>query len=92
MLVRLSAFPLLLVALLASPAYCERPPNIVYIMADVLPTVAELAAADAPQDIDGMSIVPELLGEKIADCQPAPTRGVASMLAACCTRFEQSLR
>ena len=33
---------------------------------DVLPTLAELAGAEAPKDIDGMSIVPELLGEKAA--------------------------
>jgi arylsulfatase A-like enzyme len=30
---------------------------------DVLPTVAELAGASAPDDIDGVSVVPELLGE-----------------------------
>ena len=30
----------------------------------MLPTVAELAGAEAPEDIDGISIVPELLGER----------------------------
>ncbi|MEO8496708.1 MAG: arylsulfatase, partial [Planctomycetota bacterium] len=29
---------------------------------DVLPTVAEVAGADAPADIDGLSILPELIG------------------------------
>ncbi|MFT7643342.1 MAG: arylsulfatase A-like enzyme [Pirellulaceae bacterium] len=33
---------------------------------DVLPTVAEIAGATAPKDIDGISIVPELIGEKAA--------------------------
>ena len=33
---------------------------------DVLPTVAELTGAPAPGDIDGISIVPELLGEAAA--------------------------
>jgi len=33
---------------------------------DVLPTLAELAGAPVPGDIDGVSIVPELLGEKAA--------------------------
>ncbi|MCA9267913.1 MAG: sulfatase-like hydrolase/transferase [Planctomycetales bacterium] len=33
---------------------------------DVLPTVAELTGAKAPDDVDGMSIVPELLGEAAA--------------------------
>jgi arylsulfatase A len=33
---------------------------------DVMPTLAELAGADCPKDIDGISIVPTLLGEKAA--------------------------
>ena len=33
---------------------------------DVLPTLAELAGGKAPKDIDGISIVPELLGEAAA--------------------------
>jgi len=33
---------------------------------DVLPTLAELAGATAPKDIDGISVVPELLGEAAA--------------------------
>lgn len=33
---------------------------------DVLPTLAELAGAEAPDDSDGISIVPELLGERAA--------------------------
>jgi arylsulfatase A-like enzyme len=33
---------------------------------DVLPTLAELAGATAPEDLDGISIVPELLGETAA--------------------------
>jgi arylsulfatase A-like enzyme len=33
---------------------------------DVLPTLAELAGAVAPADIDGLSIVPDLLGEATA--------------------------
>lgn len=33
---------------------------------DVLPTIAEVTGAKAPQGIDGVSLVPELLGEKAA--------------------------
>ena len=33
---------------------------------DVLPTLAELAGGKPPKDIDGISIVPELIGEKAA--------------------------
>lgn len=33
---------------------------------DVLPTLAEISGADAPDDVDGFSIVPELLGERAA--------------------------
>jgi arylsulfatase A-like enzyme len=32
---------------------------------DILPTIAELTGATAPSDIDGISIVPELLGEDV---------------------------
>lgn len=32
---------------------------------DVLPTLAELAGAEIPKDVDGLSLVPELLGERI---------------------------
>ena len=40
--------------------------DLLWYFPDVLPTVAELTGADAPKDTDGMSIVPELLGEKTA--------------------------
>jgi hypothetical protein len=33
---------------------------------DVLPTLTELAGVDPPKDIDGISIVPELLGQEVA--------------------------
>jgi len=33
---------------------------------DVLPTIAEIAGTEPPRDIDGMSLVPELLGAKAA--------------------------
>ena len=33
---------------------------------DVLPTVAEITGANAPKDIDGISIIPELIGAKPA--------------------------
>jgi arylsulfatase A-like enzyme len=36
---------------------------------DVLPTLAELAGAEPPEDIDGISLVPELLGEAAAGRQ-----------------------
>jgi arylsulfatase A-like enzyme len=36
--------------------------NAVWYFADLLPTLAELAGARAPSDIDGISILPALLG------------------------------
>jgi arylsulfatase A-like enzyme len=33
---------------------------------DVLPTIAEVTAATAPADVDSISLVPELIGEKVA--------------------------
>ena len=38
---------------------------------DILPTVAEVTGAKAPADIDGISLVPELIGEKAAGRQQA---------------------
>ncbi len=43
-----------------------RVSDLLWYFPDVLPTVAELTGAKAPKDIDGMSIVPELLGEEAA--------------------------
>lgn len=40
--------------------------DLLWYFPDVLPTVAELTGATAPQDVDGMSILPELLGAKAA--------------------------
>ena len=40
-----------------------RVSDLLWYFPDVLPTLAELAGAEAPQDIDGLSIVPELIGE-----------------------------
>jgi arylsulfatase A-like enzyme len=38
--------------------------DLVFYQPDVLPTLAELASAKAPDDIDGLSILPEILGAK----------------------------
>jgi arylsulfatase A-like enzyme len=43
-----------------------RVSDFLWYFPDVLPTVAELAGAAPPKDIDGLSIVPELLGEEAA--------------------------
>ncbi len=43
-----------------------RVSDLLWYFPDVLPTVAELTGAKVPPDIDGMSIVPELLGEDVA--------------------------
>jgi arylsulfatase A-like enzyme len=40
--------------------------DLLWYFPDVMPTVAELTGATTPQDIDGLSIVPELLGEEAA--------------------------
>ena len=37
-----------------------------WYFADFLPTAAELAGVESPRGIDGMSVVPELIGEKTA--------------------------
>ena len=44
----------------------DRVSDLLWYFPDVMPTVAELAGADAPKDTDGISIVPELLGETVA--------------------------
>ncbi|NQV26057.1 MAG: sulfatase-like hydrolase/transferase [Rhodopirellula sp.] len=41
-----------------------RVSDLLWYFPDVLPTVAELAGAKTPKDVDGMSILPELLGEQ----------------------------
>lgn len=38
---------------------------------DVMATVAEVTGAKAPRDLDGLSLVPELLGETAAGCKQA---------------------
>jgi arylsulfatase A-like enzyme len=38
----------------------------VWALWDILPTLAELAGAQAPEGLDGISMVPALLGEKVA--------------------------
>ncbi len=43
-----------------------------WYFADVLPTLAELAGAKVPQDIDGVSMLPTLIGEKAAGHKQAP--------------------
>lgn len=43
-----------------------RVSDFLWYFPDVLPTVAELTGAQAPADIDGISILPELIGETAA--------------------------
>jgi arylsulfatase A-like enzyme len=43
-----------------------RVSDLLWYFPDVLPTVAELAGVPAPKDIDGISVVPELLGPAAA--------------------------
>ena len=43
-----------------------RTSDFLWYFPDVLPTLAELAGADPPKDVDGISIVPELIGAKAA--------------------------
>jgi arylsulfatase A-like enzyme len=40
--------------------------DLLWYFPDVLPTVAELTDTKAPDDVDGMSILPELIGEEAA--------------------------
>jgi len=42
-----------------------RVSDLLWYFPDVLPTLAEIAGATPPPDIDGISIVPELLGEEV---------------------------
>jgi arylsulfatase A-like enzyme len=48
-----------------------RVSDLLWYFPDVLPTVAEVTGTQPPPDIDGMSILPELLGEKAAG-RPQP--------------------
>jgi arylsulfatase A-like enzyme len=43
-----------------------RVSDLLWYFPDVLPTVAEIVGTSAPEDVDGISIVPELLGEAAA--------------------------
>jgi arylsulfatase A-like enzyme len=43
-----------------------RVSNLVFYQPDVLPTLAELTGAAAPADVDGLSILPELIGAEAA--------------------------
>jgi arylsulfatase A-like enzyme len=43
-----------------------RVSDLVFYHPDMLPTIAEICGAVAPQDIDGMSIVPEMIGAEAA--------------------------
>jgi len=43
-----------------------RTSDLLWYFPDVLPTLAELAGVQPPADVDGISIVPELVGEKAA--------------------------
>lgn len=48
-----------------------RVSDLLWYFPDVLPTLTELAGISAPDDIDGISIVPELLGEQVVGRQQA---------------------
>lgn len=50
------------------PGHIEpgRTSDLLWYFPDVLPTLAELAGAKTPADVDGISVVPELLGEQAA--------------------------
>lgn len=43
--------------------------DLVWYQPDVFPTLAELTKGDAPEDLDGLSILPEILGEKVVGRQ-----------------------
>jgi len=43
-----------------------RVSDLLWYFPDVLPTMAEITGAETPSDVDGMSIVPELLGKEKA--------------------------
>lgn len=43
----------------------SRVSDLLWYFPDVMPTIAELTGASLPNDIDGMSIVPELIGEEV---------------------------
>ncbi len=48
-----------------------RVSDLLWYFPDVLPTIAEITGARAPADIDGISILPELIGEVAAGHQQA---------------------
>ena len=43
--------------------------DLVWYQPDIFPTLAELTKGDAPDDLDGISILPEILGEKVVGRQ-----------------------
>ena len=45
--------------------------DLVWYQPDILPTVAELTGAEVPQDIDGLSILPEILGADVVGREQA---------------------
>ncbi len=49
-----------------------RVSDLLWYFPDVMPTVAELTGAECPDDTDGISIVPELIGEKAAGRKQKP--------------------
>ena len=49
----------------------SRVSDLLFYQPDVLPTLAELAGAHAPADIDGLSFLPELIGSQAAGRQQA---------------------
>jgi arylsulfatase A-like enzyme len=49
----------------------NRVSDLLWYFPDVMPTVAEFTGATLPEDIDGISIVPELVGTKIAGREQA---------------------
>jgi arylsulfatase A-like enzyme len=42
-----------------------RVSDLIFYQPDIMPTLAELTGADAPNDLDGISILPEILGSEV---------------------------
>ena len=55
--------------------------DLLWYFPDVLPTVAEVSGAKPPADIDGISIIPTLLGRRLTENRPNTSTCIGKLAA-----------